>query len=282
MTRELAIIDVVAGRLSNAPGESGLTTFLNPYSYLYFRRAADLLLPFDHICVDGSGLVVALRSIGLHVSRSSFDYGSIAHDFLEGCSASGRSVAIVGAPPGNHEIAVDMIRKRHSGLRVIASRHGYFSGSQERLDFVRHLRDSAPDVVVAGLGTPLQEIFLTELRSAGWRGLGVTCGGFLYQTSIGRGDYYPKWANRPGLRALYRAMHEPHVRDRLVKDYPRFPFCFASDFAAARLRGIGRRKVQRSKSSGVESGATAQKLSVSSGTRVPASAVDCLDQEERL
>jgi exopolysaccharide biosynthesis WecB/TagA/CpsF family protein len=232
VTKAVSIIDVISDRLSDEPG-AGLTTFLNPYSYLYFRTVPTLLLPFDQICVDGGGLVAALVAIGIKSKRASFDYGSIAQGFFERRIDMGHTVAIVGAQLGYHDLAVQAISKRHPRLKVIATRHGFFSNLKERRRFVLELRDANPDVVVAGMGTPLQEIFLSELKEAGWAGVGVTCGGFLHQTAIGRGDYYPGWANRAGLRALYRAARESHVRERLLKDYPRFPFCFLADSLAA-------------------------------------------------
>lgn len=40
-----------------------------------------------------------------------------------------------------------------------------------------------PDLVVVGMGAPLQEKFLVDLVGLGWRGRGYTCGVF---SSIGR------------------------------------------------------------------------------------------------
>jgi N-acetylglucosaminyldiphosphoundecaprenol N-acetyl-beta-D-mannosaminyltransferase len=230
-----SIIRIIRQRIGNQPAGKGLTTFLNPFSYLQLRETPDLLAGFDRICIDGALLVSALRLAGFRdVKRVSFDYGSIAGEFLDRCSAEGRSVFFIGTTPDLNPLAVRVIRKKHNGLEIAGSRHGYFNSVSERSRFIRALRDVSPDVVVAGLGTRLQEKFLLDLRASGWEGLGISCGGFFHQIASKGREYYPALVNRLGIRSVYRAINEKQIRRRLLIHYPRFPRRFLNDVADER------------------------------------------------
>lgn len=234
-TQSGSIIRIIRQRIGNRPSWKGLTTFLNPFSYLQLRETPGLLAGFDRVCIDGAVLVSALRMAGFRgVQRVSFDYGSIAGQFLDQCSAEGRSVFFVGTSPQLNPLAVEVIRNKHRGLEIAGSRHGYFNSVDQRLRFIHDVRDVNPDVVVAGLGTRLQEDLLLDLRASGWDGVGISCGGFFHQIAMKGGEYYPALVNRLGIRGIYRAIHEKQVRQRLIIHYPRFPRLFLSDLADER------------------------------------------------
>jgi N-acetylglucosaminyldiphosphoundecaprenol N-acetyl-beta-D-mannosaminyltransferase len=90
-----------------------------------------------------------------------------------------------------------------------------------------------PDFLVIGMGTPLQESFLSNIKSLGWGGVGFTCGGFIHQTASGL-NYYPKWINKLNLRWLYRIWDEPRLLTRYLIQYPRFVVLFIYDLISAR------------------------------------------------
>jgi UDP-N-acetyl-D-mannosaminuronic acid transferase (WecB/TagA/CpsF family) len=70
------------------------------------------------------------------------------------------------------------------------------------------LRDVQADVVVLGLGAPLQDSYLLDLLDNGLTGqLLLTCGGWIDQVS--QSDYYPSYAYRLRLNWLVRVLREP-------------------------------------------------------------------------
>lgn len=72
------------------------------------------------------------------------------------------------------------------------------------------------------MGTPYQENFAQIIKSLNDKGIVVlTCGGFLTQTSM-RADYYYPLIKKLGLRWLQRIVMHQHVRQRVIKDYPKF------------------------------------------------------------
>jgi exopolysaccharide biosynthesis WecB/TagA/CpsF family protein len=210
-------------------GGSHLVTFLNPYSYYIARRRKEFL-SFDHIYLDGLLAVFVLKVGGLsRVYRSSFDMTSIAPIVFEKALESGSRIYIVGSSMTYVEKAVTNIRRLFPGINIIGYRHGYFNSDCEYHDSLNAIIEAKADIVICGMGTPLQESFLVSLREMGWGGTGYTCGGFLHQMAK-KTTYYPLLIDRLQLRWIYRVIDEPRkVLSRLVQVYPKFLWLVLGD-----------------------------------------------------
>ncbi len=205
----------------------GIYTFLNPYSCVVFKDKVDFLHQFDGIFLDGS-LAAKVFSLGRgeEIDRISFDFTSIATPVFDACVAQNLRTAFVGSTEVDISSFIDVIARDFEGINIVLGRDGFFSDKEEYREFVERLAVLEPDVVVVGMGAPLQEHFLLDLRAAGWNGLGFTCGGFIRQTAKGGGNYYPKLVNALNLRAFYRMYDEPELIFRYLKYYPVFVFWF--------------------------------------------------------
>ena len=91
------------------------------------------------------------------------------------------------------------------------------------------IKNLNPDIVICGMGTPLQEHFLADLQKLGWGGIGYTCGGFLHQTARDI-QYYPEWIDKYNIRWIYRIYDEPKLFKRYFWEYPKFFVYFIYDF----------------------------------------------------
>ncbi len=217
------VIDLIDSRYL----EGGNNTFVNPYSYLMLRNNP-VLDDVDNIMIDG-GLFVMLYNmlLGKKESRISFDMTSLAPKVFKQAEESGQSLYFVGSKQEEISQALEVIKSEFPKLNIIKYRNGYFLGNewQEEIDAVSELN---PDIVIVGMGTPIQETFLIDLRKKGWTGTGFTCGGFLHQTAKGI-QYYPKWIDKLNLRWMYRIYDEPKLFKRYTLDYGNFLFVFAYD-----------------------------------------------------
>ena len=210
--------------------ENALITFLNPYSYLLARNNLELFKSIDYILPDGVMLAYSIRIfLKLHVQRRSFDMTSLAKVVFEHASASKKSLFIIGTEPQLIEKSISSLRGYYPNLNIIGSRHGYFNSEEEKKGVIESIVKAAPNILIVGMGTPLQEDFLVKTKEAGWQGTGFTCGGFLHQ-SINNLEYYPVLVDRLELRWLYRMFKEKHLRKRFFASYPKFPFIFIRDF----------------------------------------------------
>ncbi|WFE72459.1 WecB/TagA/CpsF family glycosyltransferase [Halomonas sp. M1] len=215
--------------------KSQLVTFLNPYSYLIARKNIALIDRFHTICYDGFLLVLAMKCIGKKCYRISFDMTSLAPVVFHDACENKKSIFFIGSEPGVAHEAIEKIKVEFPTLLVSGFRHGFFENSDDRDLFIKQLAEENPDIVIVGMGSPLQEKFLFDLSASGWRGLGFTCGGFLHQTASGGTQYYPKWMNYLNLRWLYRIFDEPKLIRRYLLDYPKFLLLFTYDVIISSL-----------------------------------------------
>lgn len=213
-------LDSLKSKLTDKYMEKGLATFLNPYSYLQIRHKLDTLEAFDNIFVDGQLLVIYFKLLGVaNVKRVSFDMTSLAPLFFQNAEETNKTICLVGSAEQEISSAMSEILLVYPKLNIVHFRNGYFAKGERdtEMDYIRNL---APDFVVVGLGAPLQEQFLVDLKRKGWMGCGFTCGGFFHQTAAGI-NYYPKWVDRANLRWAYRIWDEPKLFKRYFINYPK-------------------------------------------------------------
>jgi exopolysaccharide biosynthesis WecB/TagA/CpsF family protein len=195
-----------------------LTTYLNLYSYMLVRKNKSQLSHFN-IQIDGGILVQLLNVFGFKSKRRSFDMTSLAPIVFENAIERNKTIYFIGTKPLVIDKAIDNIQLQFPELNICGFRHGYFNFNERERVFL-NIKKLNADIVVCGMGTPLQEQFLIDLQSSGWKGEGYTCGGFLHQTANGI-EYYPKWITKYGLRAFYRMYDEPKLIRRYFIDYPK-------------------------------------------------------------
>lgn len=213
------------------PQECKLVSFVNPFSYSVLRKNKDLIKYVDYWHVDG-GLLCKLYKYILRkkYKRVSFDFSSLADLVFTSCETHEIDIALIGG--NNKEIlsAIDFLENKYPELKVAFSRNGYFSSDEDMQSTIVDVINSNAKVVIVGLGTPLQEKFLSLMKNNSGDKvlLGFTCGGFISQTSL-RGDYYHPIIKKTKLFWLQRAFMHSHVRKRLLNEYPKFLFNFICD-----------------------------------------------------
>jgi N-acetylglucosaminyldiphosphoundecaprenol N-acetyl-beta-D-mannosaminyltransferase len=212
---------------------------VNPHSF--HLRLGDLgysnaLWHFDLVLPDGIGVAIASRWInGIHVERQSFDETSLFNPICNLLNKLGKSLCIVGAEPGVAKRALEKMRNTYPNIKYLGAIDGY-QPFDEAIDWVKA---QSPDVVIVGMGAPLQESFLLRLRQDGFGGVGISCGGFLDQYIQDR-QYYPDWIDRLELRWLYRLVREPRrLWQRYLIQYQAFALDVLSVIAT---RVFSRRK----------------------------------------
>lgn len=201
------------------PDQQGLVSFVNPFSYYKLRSAKQEISEIDFFYIDGVALNFFLRFFGFKKKRFSMDMTSLAPVVFEYAIENNKTVVFVGSETSDIDIFVRKIRRSFSNLLISGHREGYFNSPLERHNYIRRLVQLNPDIIVVGMGTPLQEEFLLDLKNEGWFGLGITCGGFFHQTAR-RLNYYPKFFNQLNIRWVYRIIDEPKLFYRYFIIYP--------------------------------------------------------------
>ncbi len=208
-------------------GESPrFVTFINPSAWAVAQKDPSYLSnlkQMTHVLPDGHGVAKACEKItGRPCPRVSFDMSSVAGPFFEKLAHEKKTIALVGGVEGVTEKVKEKLCHAYPDLQISRCYHGF---DDEAL-IVRQLVDLAPDVVIVGMGVPKQEEFLVQLRRAAFRGMAITCGGFLDQY-LQKTNYYPDFIDRLNLRFAYRFYKEPRrLWRRYLVEY--WPFMLAS------------------------------------------------------
>lgn len=216
--------------------EGGNCIYVYPYQYLQIRRNLEFYSEADYILLDGMMLTTIFNLFGVSRNRRmSIDFSGIGNELFSYIVEGNRSVYFIGARHSEVIQFKNNILNKYPTLNIVGFHHGYLSELPDRgEELVDSIVKLNPDFVFAGMGSPLQESFLFDLKRKGWKGTGYTCGGFIYQTSLSI-DYYPRWVNKFRLRWLYRGLNEPRA---LIKTMyiPWFILVFVSDYIKYSLR----------------------------------------------
>ena len=202
--------------------ESDDVTFLNPYSYVLFRKNIQELYGF-RVEIDGILLAILLGAVlNRKIVRRSFDSTSLAPVIFENAERSGDKVAIIGSS----EVAVqgfrENIERSFPKLNIVYSRNGFFDMNEDVDGILDQLEELTFDLLIVGMGSGRQEAFMRKARSRfEFCYKAFSCGGFIHQTINGM-DYYPPLINKLQLRIFYRLFRERKLWRRHLKYYPLF------------------------------------------------------------
>lgn len=187
-------------------------------------RYRSLLNNAAMVTADGMPIVWMLKRLGWAAERVHND-----DLVLEACASNPDwRIALVGGREGQPEAAGRQLSKRCRVDIVATFPTPERPVLRERTDeILAGLRDARPDLVLVGMGTPAQDLWMAgACRDAGLPMIGC---GSLFDLLIGRTRPTPEWLKRAGFQWLYRLSQEPR---RLLKRYLVFNTLFV--IAAAR------------------------------------------------
>lgn len=231
-----ALIKIITNSAYNYPSgtfssKEKIYTCINPYSYHILRSNLDIYKQLDGIFIDGITMCWWLGLLwNLKIPRLSFDMSGMAYDLFSRLNESNNheSIYFIGAKQEEIEKSIKQFKYYYPNMNIVGFRNGYFSDDDDRQNSINDIISLYPTFVIVGLGSPLQEKFAIDLKTSGYNGIILTCGGFLHQ-STNSINYYPKWVNKYNLRAFYRLFHEKGLWKRLYNVLIEFPILFIWD-----------------------------------------------------
>lgn len=155
---------------------------------------------------DGVGVVLTARILG----RPGFERVPGIELAGQLCALSAREryrVYFLGAARGAADAAAEELRRRYPGLHIVGTHHGYFTKNDEP-SLVRAIKDTAPHLLLVGLGAPRQEEWIANHLESLGAGVCIGVGG-TFDVLSGRLRRAPQWVQRASLEWLYRFVQEP-------------------------------------------------------------------------
>ncbi len=193
----------------------------NLHSLYLFQRSEAMRTFYsmaDHIHVDGMSIVWLARLLGFPLDRA-HRTGYI--DWLPSMMANAQQhhwrVFYLGSRPGVLEAGLSELRRQWPGLQI-EGRHGYFdknNASAENQEVLQQIDHYQPDLLLVGMGMPLQEEWISEnLARLPARAI-VACGALIDYVA-GAIPTPPRWLGNLGLEWAFRLITEPR---RLARRY---------------------------------------------------------------
>lgn len=167
----------------------------------------------DLSLADGVGIISAAKRAGMHLPErvTGIDTG---YAVLKKLAEIGGSVYLLGAKPGVAELASENLSETLPGLRIVGTHDGYFENDEE---IISDIKDKLPDLLIACLGSPRQEIWVNKYKNE-LRGVGaIMCLGGALDVWSGRINRAPKAFIMLRLEWLWRMIREP----KRVKELPK-------------------------------------------------------------
>ena len=125
------------------------------------------------------------------------------------CEAAGRSLYLLGSDPGASAEAAAELKRWYPSLRITGTHHGYFElGSPHDERVLEHIAEHKPDILLVGMGTPQQELWV-ERHFDEVDATVVWTVGALFDYVSGRIPRAPHWMADNGLEWIFRLAVEP-------------------------------------------------------------------------
>lgn len=208
--------------------------YLNVHTWNLARDNPDFcraLQEADVVYCDGYGI-----RLGAWILGESLPTRFTAVDFLDDvcrrCMSGGQSIYILAGEEGVAERAAKQLEKSFPQLKVVGFHHGYLGTEEEGARVMGEIRRLEPDLLIVGMGSPQQELWIVRNLDM----LNVKVGwavGALFDFVTGKVPRAPQWLAAYGFEWLYRFMVEPR---RLWRRYMVGNVRFLTTVLVARMR----------------------------------------------
>ena len=127
----------------------------------------------------------------------------------------------LGSKPGIVDQAVENLKKDYPNLNILGYHHGYINRDDQQ-KIIADINSKNIDLLLVGMGVPLQERFLDNNLKNLKVGAAVTVGGS-FDVLAGKVNRAPLWMQKAALEWFYRLLQEPSRFGRMLA-LPKFIF----------------------------------------------------------
>ncbi|WP_085991050.1 WecB/TagA/CpsF family glycosyltransferase [Oceanobacillus senegalensis] len=176
-------------------------------SFKEIMRTADFTVP------DGAGVVIASKFVKDPIVERIPGF-ELMLDLLEHAEREGLSCYFIGAKEDVIGKTIQEVKRRHSKLKIAGYHHGYFSLQDEEV--LQNVVDAQPDLIFVALGSPRQEMWISQNIDSFTKGLFIGVGGS-FDVLAGEVKRAPHTWIKYNLEWLYRILKQPFRLKRFWK-----------------------------------------------------------------
>ena len=170
---------------------------------------ADFYNQADIVRVDGVGVIVGARILGYRICKR-MTWADWGWDLAEYLAQKGHSLYLLGGPMEIASQAAINLQSHAPGLKILHTHHGYFKKTgPENDDVIKQINFFKPDILVVGMGMPLQERWILDNYKNIHTKLFITAGA-AFEYLAGTVKRCPKWMGEIGMEWVVRLIQDPH------------------------------------------------------------------------
>ncbi|HEV3229050.1 MAG TPA: WecB/TagA/CpsF family glycosyltransferase [Solirubrobacteraceae bacterium] len=171
-------------------------------------RLRQALEQSDLVYCDGYGVRLAARAIDAEIPHR-MTGGDWIWGLARLCQDMGHSIYLLGSEPGVADRAARRLHRWYPALGLVGTHHGYFEIDSPQAERVlEDINGRRPNIVLVGLGTPKQELWVEENAHRLDVDVLWTVGA-LFDLVSGRVPRAPSWLADNGLEWIFRLAIEP-------------------------------------------------------------------------
>ena len=173
----------------------------------------NILLSADLITADGIGVILGSKILNGHL-KERVTGADLTYDLIDYCNQNSYRVFLFGAAPENNEKAIEKLKVSFPHA-VFKGQHG-FVGKEQIEEVKDQIKQFQPHLLLVGLGSPKQEMFIYDNLQELNVPLSIGIGGMIDIIS-GNVKRAPKIMRDTGTEWLYRLVTQPkRIKRQLV------------------------------------------------------------------
>ena len=187
---------------------------------IQLERGSELVEVYKHadlILTDGKPLIWISKYYGTPI-KEKISGSDLFPRLCELAAQKGYTMYFLGAAEGVAAKAAEHLKTKYPGLQVVGTYsppYGFEKDEAELDKIIKQIKEVHPHILITGLGSPKQELFILHHREELGVPLSLGLGASL-DFEAGNIKRAPKWMSDHGLEWLYRLTQEPK---RLAKRY---------------------------------------------------------------
>ncbi len=204
-------IDEAVAKISDMARDGGRHCVFTPNSEMIMAAYknpdfAEILNNADLLTADGIGVVYASKILGSPIETRAAGYDISLKLFEEGVKKD-FTFYFFGAAPGIATTAKEKLEEKYPSIKIIGTHDGYFDAAEEER-LINDINEKSPDVLFVCLGSPKQELWISNHIGKINAGVCMGLGGCLdvYAGNVKRA---PDIFIKLGLEWLYRLSKQP-------------------------------------------------------------------------
>lgn len=171
------------------------------------------LFEADIVLNDGIGMKIA-SFLTKYRFKDNLNGTDLIPQLIQLSVLHGKKIYLIGGKPGVAILAKKRLEKQYPAIKICGVNHGYFSPRDPAI--ICDINRSKPDVLIVGMGVPLQELWIKDAKNELSSVKLCVAGGAILDFISGTIPRAPLWMRKLNLEWFYRLILEP---DRMWRRY---------------------------------------------------------------